>query len=654
MTEEEPRVGVYVCNCGTNIAGVVDVDQVVEYAKTLPNVVHAKKFMYTCSSPAQDEIKDDIKKHNLNRVVVASCSPKMHEKTFRAAVKAGGLNPYLYEQANIREHCSWVHADEPEKATEKAKDLVRMAIAKARLLNPLDPKKIDVIKTVTVIGAGTAGIKSALDIAKQGFKVHLLEKTPFIGGKNALKNSLPFTEESPKETIGNLTNAIAEEKNITIHTNTEPEELGGYLGKFEITATKKPRHVKPCKNCGKCIEVCPEETDNEYDHGISKRKAIYIPYTTAYPSYPAIDMETCTKCGECIKACPENAIDLEEKPEEIEIKTGTIIVATGTDHYRPKEGEYGWGQSKKIITQPQLERLLDPEGPTEGKLEKTPKNIAFISCVGSRQTKTEEDEKVNEYCSRTCCTVSIKNAITIKDRYPDTSVFYLCRDIRTYGRNEYLYRDALEKNIIILQYEQETPPQVEVQNDKAVITINDILSRNTIQISAELVVLATGTEPRRDSEKIGGALKLNRSADGFFQEAHIKLRPLETSTEGIFLAGTCQSPKNMQESIASASAAAAKASTPLVTGEVELEPTKAMVTEFCDGCAICIDPCLGKAITLVEYEKDGEIKKKVEVNEALCKGCGVCMATCPKKGIMVRHFTLDQLQAMVDAAIETG
>ncbi|MFQ5976071.1 MAG: FAD-dependent oxidoreductase [Candidatus Hydrothermarchaeales archaeon] len=652
--EEEPRVGVYVCNCGTNIAAVVNVDEVVEYASTLQNVVSAKKFMYSCSSPSQDEIKDDIKKHNLNRVVVASCSPKMHEKTFRGAVKAGGLNPFLYEQANIREHCSWVHTDEPEKATEKAKDLIRMAVAKARLLNPLDPKRIDVIKTVTVVGGGLAGMRSALDIATRGFEVHLIEKSPFLGGRAAQINSLVDSEKSPKEIIADLTDAIDKEKNITVHTSTETETLGGYLGNFDIEALKKPRYVTPCSNCGKCIEVCPAETENEYDYGLTKRKAIYQPYASAYLNYPAIDMKTCTNCGKCIEVCKENAIDLEQKEEKFEIKSGTIVVATGFDPYKPKEDEFGWGKTDRIMTLPQLERLLDKTGPTGGKLKDAPKNVVFLCCVGSRQTKKKEDEKVNEYCSRICCTVSIKNAIIIKDKYPDASVFFLNRDIRTYGRDEYLYREALEKNIVFMKFNAEEPPQAEVQKDKVVVSIKDVLSNATIKIPSELVVLATGVEPRADSEKVQEVLKLNRSADGFFQEAHIKLRPLETATEGIFLAGACQSPKNMFETIASGSAAAAKASTPLAMGEVEIEPTKATVTEFCDGCAICIDPCLGKAITLVEYEKEGEIKKTVEVNEALCKGCGVCMATCPKKGIMVRHFTLDQLQAMVDAALETG
>lgn len=651
---EELRVGVYVCNCGTNIAGVVNVDEVIKYASTLPNVVHAKKFMYSCSSPSQEMIKDDIKKHDLNRVVVASCSPKMHEKTFRGAVKAGGLNPYLYEHANIREHCSWVHRDEPEKATEKAKDLVRMAVAKARLLNPLDPKKIDVIKTVTVVGGGPTGMRCVLDISKRGFNVHLIEKSPFLGGRTAQSNSLEFSEKSPKEIVSELTVAIDNEKNISVHTNSEAEKLEGYLGKFDITAVKKPRYIKPCSNCGKCIEVCPVQTKNEYDHGLTKRKAIYQPYTSAYPNYPAIDMDTCTKCGECIKICKENAIDLEQKEEKFEINAGTIVVATGSDPYKPKEGEFGWGSSDKVLTLPQVERLLDDSGPTGGKLDETLKNVVFIGCVGSRQTKKKEDENVNEYCSRICCAASIKNAIIVKDKYPKAGVFFLYRDIRTYGRNEYLYKEASEKKIVFIQYDPEEQPQVEIQKDRVIVSTKDILSKAIVKIPCELVVLSTGVEPRADSEKVQGVLKLNRSADGFFQEAHIKLKPLETSTEGIFLAGTCQSPKNMLESIASGSAAAAKASIPLVTGEVEIEPTKAMVTEFCDGCAICIDPCLGQALTLVEYEKEGEIKKIVEVNEALCKGCGVCMATCPKKGIDVRHFTLDQLQAMVDAALETG
>jgi len=653
MADEEPRVGVYVCHCGTNIAGVVDVDAVVEYASTLPNVVHATKNMYMCSQPAQINIKEDLKKHNLNRVVVASCSPKMHESTFRGAVKSGGLNPYLYEQVNIREHCSWVHSDQPEMATEKAKDLVRMGVAKARLLNPLDPKKIDVIKTVAVVGGGLAGLRSALDISKRGFKVHLIEKSPFLGGDAARINSLIYSENTPLEIISKLAESVESEENITVHTSSETESLDGYLGKFEVTVVKNPRFVKSCSNCRKCIDVCPVETESEHDCGMSKRKAIYLPYETAHPNYPAIDMNVCTKCGKCVEVCSEKAIDLDEKPEKIEIKSGAIIIATGAANYTPKDSEFGWGSSDRILSLPQFERLLDKTGPTGGKLAGKGKNVVFIGCVGSRQKKSEDDEvKVNEYCSRICCTASIKNAVIIKDRYPDSNVFFLFRDIRTYGRDEYLYREALEKGVVFIQYDADEQPVVKVDKKKSLVSVDDVLSRSKIEVSTDYVVLSTGVEPNSDSSKVLETFKLNRSGDGFFQEAHIKLRPLETSTEGIFLAGTCQSPKNLIETIASASAVAAKASVPLSLGEVELDPAKAMVTEFCDGCAICIDPCLGKAITLVEYEKDGELKKTVEVNEALCKGCGVCMATCPKKGIMVRHFTLDQLQAQVDAALE--
>jgi heterodisulfide reductase subunit A len=653
MTEEEPRVGVYVCHCGTNIAGVVDVEAVVEYAASLPNVVHAKKDMYMCSLPSQSTIKEDIKKHGLNRVVVASCSPKMHEPTFREAVKSGGLNPYLYEQANIREQCSWVHADQPELATEKAKDLVRMAVAKVRLLNPLHPKKIEVKKAVAVVGGGPSGMRAALDLGKRGFEVSLIEKSPFMGGRAAQSNSLVFSDAHPRELITDFTNALEEAKNIRVHTSSQGEISGGYMGNFDVLVQKKPRFVKPCSNCGKCIEVCPVETENEFDYGLSNRKAIHIPYAEAYPNYPAIDMGTCTRCGECVKVCGEAAIDLKEKDEKIEVKTGAVIIATGFDPYKPLEGEFGYGSSNRILTLYQLERMLDESGPTGGRLEGNVKNVVFISCVGSRQAKKSDDEEVNEYCSRTCCTASIKNALIIKDKHPDATVFFVYRDVRTYGRYEYLYRDALEKGIIFLQYEASEPPLVETQKKRARVSVKDVLGRNLVKIDCDYVVLSTGVLPRADSSSVLESFKLNRSEDRFFQEAHIKLKPLETSTEGVYLAGACQGPKNLIESVASGSAAASKAAIPLSMGEVELDPAKAMVTEFCDGCAICIDPCLGKAITLLEYEKDGEIKKTVEVNEALCKGCGVCMATCPKKGIMVRHFTLDQLGAMVDAALET-
>ncbi len=647
----EPRIGVYVCHCGTNIAGVLDVKDLVEYTSSQPNVVLAKNYVYVCSAPGQETIRKDIEENKLNRVLIAACSPRLHEGTFRKTLGKAGLNPYLLEQANIREHCSWVHSENKDKAQKKAKDLVRMGLAKARLLEPLERKAVDVKQRALVVGGGVTGMRCAIDLASRGFDVHLVERSPALGGRAALLNRVNAEKEA-KEVVAELIDGVASNERITVHTLTKVKESSGFIGNFFTKLKTEPRYVLPhCTNCGRCIEVCPEETANEYDYGLSKRKAIYLPFAFAHPAMPAIDMNSCTRCGKCVGACPEGAIDLGESAQTWELDIGVIVAATGFSPYTPTEGEFGYRKSPRVVTLTELERMLAKgDGLEHLAVNGTQKNVVFIGCVGSRQKKTSENEKVNQYCSRICCSATIKNALLLKEKYPDVNSFFLFRDIRTYGRNEYLYRDALDKGVRFIHYPDDEPPQVTIDHALSV-RVKDLLSKQAIAIKPDLVVLSVGMETNGDSDVLRKVLNIDQSADGFFQEAHIKMRPLESSSTGIFIAGACQAPKDIPECIASASAAAGKASILLARGVVELEPTKAMVTEFCDGCAICIEPCLGGALTLVEYQRDGETKKNVQVNEALCRGCGVCMATCPKKGIVVRHFTLDQLQAMVAAAL---
>ncbi|MFQ5815869.1 MAG: 4Fe-4S dicluster domain-containing protein, partial [Candidatus Hydrothermarchaeaceae archaeon] len=590
--KEEPRIGVYVCHCGLNIAGVLDVKELAEYASKQPSVVMAKDYMYMCSSLGQDTIIEDIKEHNLNRVLIAACTPKLHESTFMDTLEAGKLNPYLLEQANIREHVSWVHANEREKAQKKAKDLLRMGLAKARLLEPLEKKEMAIERNAVVIGGGIAGMRSSLDLAKRGFEVHLIEGSPTIGGGAALMNRFD-TEVDAAPHVMDLIDAVTAEPNINLRTLTEVTSMSGFIGNFDLGLKTMPRYVREgCNACMKCVEVCPEEASNEYDYGLSKRKAIYLPFDFAHPKMPVIDMQICTKCGKCIEVCPEGVIDLNEGEREGEFKAGTLVVATGTKPYESKEGEFGYGESPRVVTLQQLERMLSERSPSSPEIEgKTPGNVVFIGCVGSRQKRTN-GEKVNEYCSRVCCTESLKNGLLLKDKYPDVDVFFLFRDIRTYGRYEYVYRGALDQGIIFIQYPDDEPPKVNASNG-CDITVHDVLSKRDIKIKADLVVLATGVESSETAEDLQKALKIQRTGDGFFQEAHIKLRPLETSTSGIFLAGACQGPKNVQETLASASAAAAKSAIPLSKGMVVIDPMKAMVTDSCDGCAICIEPCIG-------------------------------------------------------------
>ncbi|MGQ9460298.1 MAG: 4Fe-4S binding protein [Candidatus Bathyarchaeaceae archaeon] len=658
MPQEEIRIGVYVCHCGVNIAAVVDSEAVAKYAATLPNVVVAKDHVYMCSAPGQSMIKEDIKEHKLNRVIVASCSPIMHEPTFRRCVSEAGLNPYLFEMANIREQCSWVHPKEPEKATQKAKDLVRMAVAKARLLERLHGKEAGVTLRALVIGAGIAGMRSALDLADRGFEVYLIEKAPSIGGRMAQLNELYPTGEYALDVLKPVMDAVMSHPKIKVFTNSKLEALDGFIGNFKATIIVKPRYVRnECDLCGNCETVCPVEVPNEFDFGLSKRKAIYLSFAAALPRMYVIDYENCNKCGKCIEACKRGAIDLKEQPMKMEVDVGTIIVATGHDIYEPPKGEYGYKVYDNVITLHQLERLLDENGPTKGQLQikgSTPKSVVFISCVGSRQEPEiyqpiEKDQQLNRYCSRVCCTATFQNALTIKKKYPATRIYYLFRDIRTFGKgHEELYRKASETGVMFVKYKPETPPLVSKEGESLVVTVQDILTENeTLAIPVDLVVLNVGVVPRADASEIQDKLRIPRGADGFFQEVHAKLRPLDTAIDGVYLAGTAQGPKDITDSAAQGSAAAAKACIPLARGKVYVELTIATVNEdLCSGCRICEAVCEYGAIEM--QEKGGKLTSKVL--EALCKGCGTCGASCPTGAITMRHFTDNQLIAQVRAA----
>ena len=660
--EEELRIGVYVCHCGINIAATVDSEAVAKYAATLPNVVVAKDYIYMCSAPGQSMIKEDIEEHRLNRVIVASCSPIMHEPTFRRCVAEAGLNPYLFEMANIREQCSWVHPKEPEKATEKAKDLVGMAVAKAQLLERLHRKEASVTLRALVIGAGIAGLTTALDLANRGFEVYLVEKDPTIGGRTAQLNELYPTDEYALDILKLVVDAVTSHPKIKVFTNSKLETLDGFIGNFKATIVVKPRYVtNECNACGKCETVCPIEVSNDFDFGLSKRKAIYLPHIAAVPRMYAIDYENCNKCGKCIEACGRGAIDLKEQPMKMEVDIGTIIVATGHDLYEPPKGEYGYRVYDNVITMPQLERLLDENGPTKGQLQlsgSTPKSVAFIACVGSRQEPgiyqpIEKDQQLNRYCSRVCCTATLQNALTIKKKYPDTRVYYLYRDIRSFGKgHEEYYRKASEAGVLFLKYEAEMPPVVS-KEERLVVTVQDVLTNNeTFAIPVDLVVLNVGIVPRADAHEIQDTLRVPRGADGFFQEVHAKLRPLDTVIDGVYLAGTAQGPKDITDSAAQGSAAAAKASIPLAKGKVDVEPTIATVNEdLCKGCARCEEVCEYDAIKVEETEAFDRVPMLVaKVTEAKCKGCGSCSVVCPTGAITMRQFTKKQIGAMVAAA----
>jgi heterodisulfide reductase subunit A len=565
VTGQAPRIGVFICHCGTNIAGVVDVPQAVEYAKTLPDVVYAENNLYTCSNDTQEKIKNLIDEHDLNRVVVASCTPRTHEPLFRNTVREAGLNPYLFEMANIRDQCSWVHMHEPEKATGKAKDLVRMAVAKVRLLEPLQRRKVEVNHSALVIGGGLSGMSAALEIAEQGYEVHLVEKEKQLGG-NLQRIHFLFNGERPQEQLNSLIERVKGDNKVHLYTGTKISNIEGFFGNFKTKLLSNGN------------------VEKEIDHGV-------------------------------------------------------VIVATGAQEYKPTE--YLYGEDERVITQLELENKL-----VNGNFNA--KTVVMIQCVGSR-----DDER--PYCSRVCCSEAVKNALKIKEINPATNVFVLYRDMRTYGFRESYYSKARQMGVIFIRYEEDKKPQVVKQNGALKVSLVDPILNMPVAINTDLLVLSAATIPHPENKDLAQMLKIPLDQDNFFLEAHMKLRPVDFATEGVFLCGLAHSAKSIEESIAQACGAAARASTILSKDSIELEANiSQMIDENCDGCAYCIDPCPYKAITLIEYMKDGAIKKTVEVDETACKGCGVCQATCPKKGIFVRGFKIEQISAMVDAALETS
>ncbi|MCK4444433.1 MAG: CoB--CoM heterodisulfide reductase iron-sulfur subunit A family protein, partial [Thermoplasmata archaeon] len=560
---EEPRIGVFVCHCGINIGGVVDVPSVVEYAKELPNVAYAEDNLYTCSQDTQSKIVETIKEHNLNRVIVASCTPRTHSPLFMNTIREAGLNPYLFEMANIREHCSWVHSKEPEKATTKAKDLVRMAVAKARLLEQLPHIKIPIGKSALVIGGGYSGMTAALGIAEQGFDAYLIERESELGGITR-RIHFTLTGEDVQARLKGLVDKVEKNEKVHIFTGAKITDIEGFVGNFTTT--------------------------------------------------------------------------VEHEGEEKQIRHGVVVVATGGKELKPNE--YLYGEDPRVLTQLEYENML-----VNGGLKDDVKSVAMIQCVGSR---TEE----RPYCSRICCTETVKNAIETKKAMPDANVYVFHRDMRTYGFREDYYLEAARIGVIFVRYYPESPPKLTLDNGVLQLTAVESLLDEEICVNPDLVMLAVATLPNDGNDEISSMLKVPLTRDKFFLEAHMKLRPVDFASEGVFLCGLAHSPKFIEECISQADATASRAATILSKDELELEATKSLVIdEKCDGCAYCIEPCPYDAISLIEYMREGTVKKTVDVDETACKGCGVCQATCPKGGILVRGFTLDQIESMIEAAL---
>ncbi len=652
---EEPRIGVYVCHCGLNIAGSVDCAEVSKYAATLPHVVLAQDNRYTCSDQGQAGIKSDIKEKKLNRVVVASCSPRLHESTFRKACEDAGLNKYLFEMANIREQCSWVHLYDRKAATEKAKDLVKIAVAKAALLQPSEEIEVPITRKALVIGGGVAGIQAALDLADTGYKVYMVEKEPSIGGMMArIDKTFPTMDCSICILAPKMSDA-GHHSNIELLTNSEVAEVKGYIGNFHVKVKERPRYVlKDCSACGECAKVCPVIAPNEFDVGLAVRHAIYTPFAQAVPSTYIIDMNLCLNkegvivCDKCTKACERQAIKFEMKPEIRDVDVGTIIVATGADVFDPSSlPHYGYGKFPNVITSLEFERLINAGGPSGGRLlrptdREVPKKIAFVQCVGSRSERTGK-----LYCSNVCCMNTIKDSLLIKEHWPGTEIYVLYVDIRAYGKGfEDLYKRARREGVIFIRGLPAEITEDRKTHDLWLVGENT-LQKETYRINVGMAVLSVGLEARKDSETIQRLLTLSRNQDGFFLEAHPKLRPVDAATGGIFFAGCAESPKDIKDSVTQASAAAARAGILMAAGKVTVEAiTPIFDAEKCKGCGACVKVCPYNALTL------NKELKRVQIVEAACGGCGTCSAECAFGALNQNHFTDDQLMAQIDAVTE--
>ena len=661
------RIGVFVCHCGTNIAGTVDVKAVAEALKNEQGVVFSTEYQYMCSEAGQNLIKNAIKEEKLTGVVVCSCSPRMHEATFRKTAQSAGINPYMVEIANIREQCSWIHKDMAQ-ATEKAIILGRAAIAKVHLNAPLVAGESPVVKRALVIGGGIAGIQTALDIADAGFEVDIVEKKPTIGGKmTQLDKTFPTLDCAACILTPKMVDCAQNEK-VKIFSYSEVESVSGFVGNFSVKIKKKARFVDEtkCTGCGLCTEKCPmKKVPNEFNLGMNNRSAIYIPFAQAVPKIATIDPDHCNmlkngKCGLCAKICTAGAINYKQQDEIVEEKYGAIVVATG---YNPisleKYDEFAYSQSKDVITSLEFERLTNAAGPTSGKLlrpsdNEHPHTIVFVQCVGSR-CGADDAKGGKSYCSKICCMYTAKHAMLTREKYPDTDVYVFYIDVRTPGKNfDEFYRRAAEQYGV--HYIKGMVGKVIPQADgKLLVQGSDLIANEQLKINADLVVLAAAIEPDKSARPLATMLTASMDTNDFFTEAHPKLRPVESPTAGIFLSGACQGPKDIPETVSQASAAAAKAIGLLCKDKLTCNPCVAHSDEMmCNGCSQCANVCPYGAISYEEKEfrmpnRTTAIRRVASVNPAVCQGCGACTVTCPSGAMDLKGFSNRQIMAEVDA-----
>lgn len=636
------KIGVYICQCGSNISDYVDVDEVKKIVEKDKCVKLSKITMFACADSTQQEIISDIKEYELNAIVIASCSPKLHLFTFRNVAERAGLNPYNYVQVNIREQCSWAHSDNPKLATLKAIQLVKAGIEKAKNSVSLEPIMIEAKNSALIIGAGIAGMRAAIALANMGTRVILIEKEHYVGGRVAQWNKLYPTNMKSEDIIKALYHEIIVHDSIYLYTGAELTSKSGSVGNFIAKIRVKPRHfksgylVEECIN--KAIASCPVEYDDPFNYGLTKTKAIHLNHSGQFPEYPVIDMSQCTKCGNCKEICVD--IDLEQQEEEVTVNVGAILLTTGADSYEPQKGEFGYEEIPNVITLQKFKRLIELCDDMLIYNNKVIKNIVYIYCVGARQYDGE-----NQYCSRYCCSAAIHASLVLKEKFPYVHNFHLTRGVRAYGKQEILYNKSNNQNDLYFQFD-DIPPEIVHNNGTITIKITDILtSRQSLEIDADLVVLVTAMVPN-ENDALESILKIPIGRDKFYNEIHPKLRPVETVIDGVLISGTCQAPLNVSETVKSALSAVAKMNSLISKGEIRLEPTLATIEKStCVWCNACTDVCMCSAIKKTDYNGT----PVAEVIKSNCKGCGMCLPVCPTNSIQLIGYSDVEIESIIDA-----